>query len=115
MVEWLIKKTNLYKSMEDDIFNYEIEMATKQNKIRNLERDKKLLNERLAESERVANEIIFEKQNTINDLINKLDDKENARRKATGKVGSLNRKIKKLESDLQDAEERAKYWRGKNV
>ena len=94
MVEWFFKRSNLYKSMEDDIFNYEIEMATKQNKIRNLERDKKLLNERLAESERVANEIIMEKQKEINELINKLEIKENARRKAVGKLGSLQRKIK---------------------
>ena len=86
MVEWIFKKTNLYRSMEDDIFNYEVEMATKQNKIRNLERDNRLLRERLEIKER-------EHKNTIEDLINKLEIKENARRKAIGKAAALKSKI----------------------
>lgn len=87
MVEWFFKKSKLYKSMEDDIFNYEVEMATKQNKIRNLERDKRLLTERFDIKER-------EYKNTIEDLINKLEIKEKERRSAVGKLGSLKRKIK---------------------
>ena len=88
-------------------------MSSKQSKIRNLERDKKILNDRIADLEDTANKIIFEKQNTINGLINKLEIKENARRKAVGKVGSLNKKIKQLESDLDNANERIEYLRGK--
>lgn len=86
MVEWLFKRTKIYQSMEDDICNYEVEMATKQNKIRNLERDNRLLRERLEIKER-------EYKNTIEDLINKLEIKENARRKAIGKAAALKRKI----------------------
>ena len=115
MVEWLFKKSNLFKSMEDDIFNYEVEMSRKQNEIRNLKRDRELLNKRLEEHQIAANEYLKEKQQEINELMNKLEIKEETRKKLSGKVGSLGRKIKKLEKELEEKEERIEYWRGKSV
>lgn len=115
MVEWLIKRTKTYKSLEEDIENYCEEMQRKQTKINNYKRDTELLNGRLTDYQNAANKIIEEKQREINDLINKLELENQARKSLAGKVGSLGRKIKKLEKELEDTEERVKYWRDKSV
>ena len=94
MVEWFVRHTKYYQDLEDDVANFTIEMSVKQNKIRNLERENKQLEERIAELEEAANQIIYEKQDIINDLMNKLEIKEKERRSAVGKLSSLKRKIK---------------------
>ena len=47
MVERIIKKTKYFKELEEENNNYILEMSSKQSKIRNIERDKKILKQNL--------------------------------------------------------------------
>lgn len=108
--------TEVFKDTKEERDNYDCECGIKQKKIEKLQHDLKLKEQEKQECILSGQAVIEEKTNKnktlekeILELKNKLELKEKQRRSAVGSVGSCKVKIKKLEEETKNLNERIDF------
>lgn len=87
MIEWLVKKTSVYKELEQTLTSVNIENFNKQKKIG------------------VLNNEILELKSKVTNLTVELNEREHQRRASAGKVGGLKAKINRQEKEISNLKE----------
>lgn len=82
MIEWLVKKTSVYKELEQTLTSVNIENFNKQKKIG------------------LLNNEILELKSKVTNLTVELNETEHQRRASIGKVGGLKAKINSQEKEI---------------
>lgn len=87
MIEWLVKKTSVYKELEQTLTSVNIENFNKQKKIG------------------LLNNEILELKSKVTNLTVELNEREHQRRASAGKVGGLKAKINSQEKEISNLKE----------
>ena len=111
-----IINTEIFKDVKEEKDNYDCECGKKQRTIEKLQHDLKLKEQEKQECILSGQTVIEEKTNQIKSLKkdislleSKLNTKEKQRRKAAGSVGGCKIKIKKLEEEIKNLNERIEF------
>lgn len=116
ILENFIKSTEIYKNLEKEAESYNIECSKKEAKIQQLRKDAKRCITEKQECILSGQGIIEEKiskikwlEKEIDDLKDKLQEKEQQRRKLAGSVGGYKTKIKRQEEEIENLNERIDF------
>ena len=114
--ENFIKSSTFYKELEKESESYNVECSKKEARIQQLRENAKQCIAEKQENILAGQGIIEEKiskikglEKEVNDLKDKLQEKELQRRKLAGSVGGYKTKVKRLEEEIESLNERIDF------